>query len=94
MSKYPVRTEGPMSLNKMPTEVLKDEIAELKEKLERMTIERDRYFNQSEDMEMKFHESEEEVSRLKELVGRMEADCVELAQLKMEGRIKGKRALE
>lgn len=82
MHKHPVRTEGPMSLNKMPTEVLKDEIAGLKQKLEQMTIERDRYFNQSEDMEMKFHESEGEVSRLKELVGRMEADCVELANLK------------
>lgn len=31
--KYPVRTEGPMSLTPMPTEVLKDEIAELQRKL-------------------------------------------------------------
>lgn len=93
MPKHPVRTEGPMSLTPMPTEVLKGEVAELKQKLEQVTVERDRFFNQSEDMEMKFHESEGEVSRLKELVGRMEADCVELAQLKMEDRIRGKRAL-
>ncbi len=47
---YPVRLDGPMSLHKMPTEVLKEEIAELKQKLEQVTKERDRYLNDCDEM--------------------------------------------
>jgi len=94
MPKHPVRTEGPMSLNQMPTEKLKVEIAELKEKLEQITKERDRFFNDCEELETKFHERGAEIERLKEIIGRQEADSAELAQLKMEGRIRGRHVHE
>lgn len=85
---------NPMYKHQMPTEVLKDEIAELREKLEQMRVERDRFFNACEEWEMKFHERGAEIDRLKEIIGRQEADSAELAQLKMEGRIRGKHVHE